>query len=48
LNFGRLFYRRLLGLGDDVLAAGDLPRTEVKAGLAELDARQARLRQTAE
>ena len=47
LEFGRLFYQRLLGLGDDVLMAGNLPRAEVKAGLAELDARKARLRRTA-
>ena len=47
LDFGRLFYQRLLGLGDDTLMAGNLPRAEVEAGLAELDARQARLRRTA-
>jgi hypothetical protein len=46
LEFGRLFYQRLLGLGDNALMAGNLPRAEVKAGLAELDARQARLRRT--
>ncbi|MGD0251085.1 MAG: DUF6483 family protein [Verrucomicrobiota bacterium] len=47
LDFGRSFYQRLQGLGDDALAAGNLPRAEVQAGLAELDARQARLRRTA-
>jgi len=47
LEFGRLFYQRLLGLSDEVLAAGNLPRAEAQAGLAELDARKARLRQTA-
>ena len=47
LDFGRLFYQRLLGLGDDVLTAGNLPRAEVKAGLAEMDQRKARLCQTA-
>ena len=47
LDFGAAFYRRLLGLGDDALAAGNLPRAEVQAGLAELDRRKARLRQTA-
>jgi hypothetical protein len=47
LDFGRLFYQRLLGLSDDVLTAGNLPRAEVKAGLAELDVRRARLRRTA-
>ena len=46
LDFGRLFYQRLLGLTDDALIAGNLPRPEVKAGLAELDTRQARLRRT--
>ncbi len=47
LGFGTAFYRRLLGLNDDALAAGNLPRAEVRAGLAELDQRKARLRQTA-
>jgi hypothetical protein len=46
LDFGRLFYQRLLGLSDDALTAGNLPRAEVRAGLSELDARQARLRRT--
>src|SRR5208282_6806370 len=47
LEFGRQFYQRLLRKSDDSLAAGNLPRAEVQAGLAELDARQARLRRTA-
>lgn len=45
LDFGRSFYQRLLELDDGALAAGNLPREEVQAGLAELDARQSRLRQ---
>lgn len=48
LDLGRLFYQRLLGLDDATLMAGNLPRAEVKAGLAELDKHKARLRQTAE
>jgi hypothetical protein len=44
LDFGRLFYQRLLGLNDATLTAGNLPRAEAQAGLAELDARKARLR----
>jgi len=47
LDFGRSFYRRLLELSDDALVAGNLPRAEVQAGLAELDQRKARLRGTA-
>jgi len=47
VDFGAAFYRRLLGLNDDALAAGNLPRAEVQAGLAELNRRQARFRQTA-
>ena len=43
LDFGRLFYQRLLGMDDAALTAGNLPRAEVQAGLAELDARQTRL-----
>jgi hypothetical protein len=46
LDFGRSFYRRLLELSDDSLTAGNLPRVEVEAGLAELDQRKARLRGT--
>lgn len=34
------FYRRLLGLPDDMLTAGGLSRGEVEAGLAELEARE--------
>jgi len=41
LDFGAAFYRRLLGLKDDASAAGNLPRAEVQAGLAELDRRKA-------
>ena len=48
LDFGAAFYRRLLGLNDDVLAAGNLPRAEVQAGLAELDKRKAQFRRTAD
>ena len=44
LDFGAVFYRRLLGLSDDALAAGNLPRAEAQAGLAELEQRKARLR----
>ena len=47
LDFGAAFYRRLLGFKDDALAAGNLPRAEVQAGLAELDRRKARSRQPA-
>lgn len=45
LDFGRSFYQRLLKWDDDTLAAGNLPREEVLTGLAELDARQSRLRE---
>jgi hypothetical protein len=48
LEFGRQFYQRLLRKSDDALTAGNLPRAEANAGLAELDARQTRLRRTAE
>jgi hypothetical protein len=44
LDFGTVFYRRLLGRSDSALTAGNLPRSEVQAGLAELDARRAGLR----
>ena len=47
LDFGAAFCRRLLGLSDDALAAGNLPRAEVQAGLAELDRRKARFHQPA-
>jgi hypothetical protein len=43
LEFGRLFYQRLLRMDDDALFMGNLPRTEVQAGLAELDERKSRL-----
>jgi hypothetical protein len=47
LDFGAAFYRRLLELSDDALAAGNLPRPEVRAGLAELDARKTKIHRTA-
>ncbi len=47
LDFGAAFYRRLLELSDDALAAGNLPRAEVQAGLAELDQRKAWFRRMA-
>jgi hypothetical protein len=37
VKFGAGFYGRLLVLSDEALAAGNLPRAEVKAGLAELN-----------
>jgi hypothetical protein len=40
LDFGREFYRRLLGRSDDALDLGNLPRAEVLAGQAELDRRR--------
>jgi hypothetical protein len=40
LAIGRAFYQRLEVLSDEALAAGDLPRAELEAGLAELDRRQ--------
>ena len=40
LDFGAAFYRRLLQVNDEMLAAGNLPREEVKAGLAELNKRK--------
>lgn len=36
LEIGLGFYSRLEALGDETLAAGDLPRAEVQAGLADL------------
>jgi len=42
LDFGAAFYRRLLELSDEALAAGNLPGAEAQAGLAELDRRKAR------
>lgn len=41
LDFGIGFYERLLRLGDEALELGNLPRAEVKAGLAELRRRRA-------
>jgi hypothetical protein len=40
VQFGIGFYERLQGRSDDSLAAGNLPRPEVDAGLAELRGRQ--------
>lgn len=40
LEFGRMFYQRLLNRSDDALSMGNLPRAEVQAGLAELDRRK--------
>jgi hypothetical protein len=34
-HFGDAFYRRLEGLNDEALAAGDLPRSELEAGARE-------------
>ena len=41
IDEGRAFYRRLLDLEDEQLAAGELPRDEVIDGLAELEAASA-------
>jgi tetratricopeptide (TPR) repeat protein len=38
ISEAKAFYERLLRLNDETLAAGDLPRAEVKAGLAEVNA----------
>lgn len=38
LERGRAFYTRLLHLGDSALEAGNLPRQEIKEGLAQLRA----------
>jgi hypothetical protein len=40
LDLGIGFYQRLLQESDPVLQGGDLPRTEVEAGLAELHERR--------
>jgi hypothetical protein len=40
LEFGRMFYERLLRLGDPALNSGNLPRAEVLSALAELDRRK--------
>jgi hypothetical protein len=42
LEFGRMFYQRLLGLSDDALSIGNLPRAELQAGLDELERRAGR------
>jgi hypothetical protein len=41
VNFGASFYKRLQGQSDAALAAGNLPRSELEAGLAELRKRGA-------
>ena len=46
LEFGAAFYRRMLELKDEELAAGNLPRTEVQAGLDEIARRIVQLRRT--
>jgi hypothetical protein len=38
IDEGRAFYRRLLDLEDEQLAAGELPRDEVIDGMTELEA----------
>lgn len=43
LDFGIGFYERLLRLDDEALELGNLPRAEVKAGLAELNERKRNL-----
>jgi len=40
LEFGIGFYQRLLRMDDEALELGNLPRAEVKAGLAELNRRK--------
>ena len=39
-DFGTAFYHRLEGKSDAALAAGDLPRPEIVAGLAEVEKRR--------
>lgn len=41
VNFGASFYKRLQGQSDAALAAGNLPRPELEAGVAELRKRGA-------
>jgi hypothetical protein len=41
LDFGMAFYTRLLARTDGELEAGELPRDELQAGMAELQARRA-------
>jgi len=43
LDLGITFYERLRGRGDAALDAGNLPRAELEAGVAELQARKAAL-----
>jgi hypothetical protein len=40
IQFGIAFYRRLLARSDDALITGNLPRTEIEAGLSELLGRE--------
>jgi hypothetical protein len=40
VDLGIAFYRRLQQQSDDTLAAGNLPRDEVEAGLAEMESRR--------
>jgi hypothetical protein len=40
VNFGISFYERLLGQSDARLSEGNLPRSEVEAGLQELRERR--------
>jgi hypothetical protein len=42
LDFGISFYHRLETQSDNRLAEGNLPRTELEAGLAELKRRKAK------
>ena len=42
VEFGVVFYQRLLGQSDATLIAGSLPRTEVEEGLREFQLRQER------
>jgi hypothetical protein len=44
VDWGITFYERLQGRSDDALVAGNLPRSELDAGLAELKARKAACR----
>ncbi len=43
VQFGMAFYERLRGQRDAALAAGNLPRSELEAGMAELQRRKAAL-----
>jgi len=43
LEFGTLFYERLLGQSDESLCAGGLPRSEAESGLSELREKMSRL-----